>query len=167
MKILIAGTPGVGKTTLAKLIAQKTGIAHIDITQFVKDNKLYQSFDEKLDTLVFDEDTAAKRLADHLKSLGSFIVDTHSPVVAEGVVFNCIFHVVCDIGEIGRRLEQRGYSEYKIQKNIECEVFNVIGEELEETFDSKIYKINGSEVPNEDAEYTSEDVFKLLRLATN
>ncbi|ELA42748.1 uncharacterized protein VICG_00063 [Vittaforma corneae ATCC 50505] len=162
MKILVAGTPGVGKTTLSKQIAQRVNIAHVDVTRFVKDNKLYESFDEKLDTLVFDEDTVAEHLNNHLKLQNCFIVDTHSPVVVEDIAFDYIFHVVCDIGEIGKRLELRGYSEYKIQKNIECEIFNMIGEELEETFGGKIYKINGSEVPNDDAKYAFDDVFKIL-----
>lgn len=46
------------------------------------------------------------------------------------------FHlVIClraDTKTIARRLEARGYEDAKIRENIECEIFRVVDEELEE-----------------------------------
>lgn len=164
MKILVTGTPGVGKTTLSKQIAFENGIETIEITSFVKENKLYEQYDEKLDTLVFDEEVVIENLRKHLKGKDAFIIDTHSPVVVEGIRFDFIIHIVCDTSEIARRLEKRGYTAYKIEKNIENEIFNAIGEELEELFeDDTIYKVNGSSIPHQEAEYTFEEIKQLLK----
>lgn len=164
MRVLVTGTPGVGKTTLSQEISQRTGWKHVEITKFVKENKLYEEFDTKLSTLVFDENIVANHLNDFTCSFKSFIIDTHSPVVAAGIDFDFIFHIICDTGEIGKRLAARGYSAYKIEKNIECEIFNLIEEELEESFSCEIYKINGSPISHTDTRLTFEDVFKILRL---
>lgn len=164
LKILITGTPGVGKTTLSKKISSYLNIEHIDVSSYIKSNKLFESYDEKLDTLVFDDKLVRKHLKKYIKSLESFIIDTHTPSVASGINFDYIFHIVCDISEIGRRLDARGYSEQKINGNIECEIFNMIGEELNDVFISKIYKINGSDIENDDAEYTIDDIFNILSI---
>ncbi|KAM0681524.1 Adenylate kinase isoenzyme 6 [Glugoides intestinalis] len=164
MKVLVTGTPGVGKSTLSKQIADENGIEIIEITSFVKENKLYEQYDAKLDTLVFDEETVIENLKKHLEGKDSFIIDTHSPVVVEGMNFDFIFHILCDTTEIARRLEDRGYTAYKIEKNVENEIFNAIGEDLAELFgEENTYKVNGSSIPHQEAEYTFEEVKQLLK----
>ena len=44
--LLITGVPGTGKTTAAKLLAEKTGAALLDINKLVDVLKLYSSVDE-------------------------------------------------------------------------------------------------------------------------
>lgn len=164
MKILVAGTPGVGKTTLSNRIAQKVGIAHIDITEFIRNNNLAESTDDALNTLLFDEKVVKKKLKQHLEKLESFIIDTHSPSVAASICFDHIFHIICDTKTIGKRLDDRGYSEEKISINLECELFNVVGEELDEIFGENIYVINSSDVVDERTNLVFDDVFKILGL---
>ena len=54
MRIAITGTPGVGKTTVSKVLGEKLGIKVIDITEVVKDYKLYTEKDEDMDSYVID-----------------------------------------------------------------------------------------------------------------
>ncbi len=162
MKILIAGTPGVGKTTLSKLIAEKLQIEHIDISQFIIDRKIYDSYDQALDSKVFDEDIVINELNKYTKNKNSFIIDTHSPIVAIDISFDYIFQLVCDTKILGERLEQRKYSKEKIDENIQSEIFNVIGEELEEYFTNDVYLINGSKLPIEGVKYNTDDVLNII-----
>ncbi|KAJ9443618.1 Adenylate kinase isoenzyme 6-like protein [Diplonema papillatum] len=60
--ILITGTPGVGKSSLAKAISEATLLTHIDVGKIVKEEGFVEGKDEKFDTLIPDED----RLLDHL-----------------------------------------------------------------------------------------------------
>ncbi|KAJ9443617.1 Adenylate kinase isoenzyme 6-like protein [Diplonema papillatum] len=60
--ILITGTPGVGKSSLAKAISEATPLTHIAVGKIVKVEGLVEGKDEKFDTLIPDED----RLLDHL-----------------------------------------------------------------------------------------------------
>lgn len=54
--ILITGTPGTGKTTLATRLAENINYEYIDIGSIVKQNKLYEDFDEKYESYVLNED---------------------------------------------------------------------------------------------------------------
>lgn len=161
MKILITGTPGVGKTTLSQSISQETGVEHIEITNFIKKNKLYEKYDEVFDTLIFDEDHVIENLNSYVEKKDSFIIDTHTPVVACDIEFDIIFHLVCSTSVIYDRLNNRGYSKNKIDENISSEIFNVIGEELEELFDVPVYKVNCSDLPVEDVDFSKDEAIRL------
>lgn len=161
MKILVTGTPGVGKTTLSGMLAEAHGIEHIDITKYIRANRIYESYDRRLDSLVFDEDTVARHLDEYVRSMHSFIIDTHSPAVATGIMFDYVFHVVCDTSILADRLEARGYSKYKVEKNLECEIFDVIGEEVEE-LDARVLRVNGSFAPVDSVDLDFEGVLKMV-----
>jgi len=50
--VLVTGTPGVGKTTVAHKLASKLNAAYVGITELVKKQKLYISVDEERQTLI-------------------------------------------------------------------------------------------------------------------
>lgn len=150
MRILVTGTPGVGKTTLSRRIVEATGIKYICITDYVKRNNLYTTYCGELDTYVFDETVVHSHLLDSVYELRSFVIDTHSPSVASGIPFDIIFHVHCSTSELFDRLAARDYSVEKITENIDCEIFNVIGEDLEDYFEGcNVVLVNGSSVADE------------------
>jgi len=62
--ILITGTPGVGKTATATLLAERFNFQHFDIGSIIERNKYHLEYDETLETFILDED----KLLDHLES---------------------------------------------------------------------------------------------------
>lgn len=54
--ILVTGTPGTGKTTFSDLLATKLEFEHVNASEWVKDKKLHQGYDESFDTYILDED---------------------------------------------------------------------------------------------------------------
>lgn len=54
--ILIVGTPGTGKTTISKQLADTIKLNHIEVGEFAKSNHLLDSWDAKLNCHVIDED---------------------------------------------------------------------------------------------------------------
>lgn len=78
--ILITGTPGVGKSTLASSVSEALGFSHLNVSDLVKGNNLYSSYDDEMQTHILDDDL----LIDHLEPLvapGGAVVDFHSPEV--------------------------------------------------------------------------------------
>ena len=65
MIICISGTPGTGKSHLARLLAKRTGFRYFDLNNFIKGEKLYDSYDKKDKT--YDVDT--KKLSKLLNML--------------------------------------------------------------------------------------------------
>jgi hypothetical protein len=54
--VLVTGTPGTGKTTLSELLCQQSGYRHINISEVVKEKKLFSSFDEVMQAYEIDDD---------------------------------------------------------------------------------------------------------------
>lgn len=142
MKILVTGTPGIGKTTLSNGLASVFGAEHIDISQFIIESKNYEKFNDRFESYEFDENAVGRELRKHLKGKKNFIVDTHSPSVARKIKFDKILILTIKSDIIYQRLKQRGYPENKIRENVHCEIFGVIEDECLEYFDEeKILKM--------------------------
>jgi adenylate kinase len=152
MIITISGTPGVGKTFVAKKISKATKgrLEYFDLNKYIKDNKLYDSYDKKDKTFDVDvellkndinstlkknmsknktmDSIAGKTIkADSLlkkfpKNVEGIIVDSHLSHYLESDY--CII-VRTDLKKLYNRLKERKYSKNKIHDNIEAEIFEV------------------------------------------
>ena len=54
--LVICGTPGTGKTSLASKLAEQAGFTHLDLSKYAVDNGLVDGWDEVLNCAVLDED---------------------------------------------------------------------------------------------------------------
>ena len=57
--VLITGTPGTGKSSLAERVASAASFTQYDVSAVAKEEKLCAEYDEELDTYVIDEDKAS------------------------------------------------------------------------------------------------------------
>jgi adenylate kinase len=141
--ILITGTPGVGKTTLARLLedslnSENPGDFHlISVSKLVLDQKLYKKFNEEFGVPEFDEDMLCDALEPQIHS-GGQIIDFHSSGFFPRDWFDVILILRASNTNIFDRLTERGYSENKIRENIESEIFNVVSDEVMESFSHDI-----------------------------
>lgn len=130
-RIIITGTPATGKTTLAKMIMSKINVnfKYIDISKYVKENKLYDHYDNELETYIVDENILIQNLINELKNARNFILDgILSYYLPKDLVDLCIV-TKCKIELLYKRLKIRGYKENKINENLQAEIFNVCYEE--------------------------------------
>jgi len=65
--IAVSGTPGTGKTTLAKYLSKKFSLKYFDVTGFIKKNNLSEKFDKKRNCLVVDEKVLSKKIVQEIK----------------------------------------------------------------------------------------------------
>lgn len=126
--ILLTGTPGVGKTTLARELSERLGLRHVDVGQFARDRDLYAEFDEVHDCFYMHEDAVLDDLEPIMKE-GAVILDHHScdwypeRWIQLAIVLSATTQVLYD------RLEARNYSRQKLQQNVEAEIMQVVYEE--------------------------------------
>ncbi|CAD7932477.1 unnamed protein product [Amoebophrya sp. A120] len=169
--IVVCGTPGVGKTTFARDLANRLepNSKHYELSRLVEQNKALlatdeDQFDEERNCSVFDEEKLADYLEDLLINNETVqVVNSNSTGTTTTVVsrqnpntfyhvldFHCVsffdyadelfdsvklvVHLSASTEELGKRLEKRNYSEQKIRENIEAEIFQVVGEEVDEMF---------------------------------
>merc|ERR1712086_465254 len=137
--ILITGTPGTGKSSTAELAAAMTGLQHIDVSKMVVEKGLHEGYDEEFQTHLIDDDKVVDEL-EEITSEGGTIIDTHSLLdyMPERWFDLCV--VLRTKNEVlYPRLEARGYSDKKIQENVECEIMEVVAEEARESYKQEIY----------------------------
>jgi adenylate kinase len=125
--ILVTGTPGVGKTSVSRLLAFKIGAKLVILGELVKRENLIIGVDDQRETLIVDT-------VEVLTRLKKTIADSHRDVIVDGhysvdVVPSDNVHLVFvlrrDPDELRRLMENRGFSEAKIQENISAEILDV------------------------------------------
>eukprot|EP00795_Rhopilema_esculentum_P006173 gene6173-11570_t len=125
--ILITGTPGTGKTLLAKELADRTGMKFINVGELAEKEQLYDGWDEELQCHILDEDRVVDEIDGYI-SEGGYIIDYHG----------------CDYFP-----ERWGYSQKKLTENIECEIFQTILEEAKDSYKPEIVHELKSNTPED------------------
>jgi len=146
--IMIAGTPGTGKSTLAKELAQRSGLHYIDVTQVVQDGGFTEGYDEALQCGILDEDQLIDELEDRM-SAGGNIVDYHSCEFFPERWFDIVFVLRTDNGILHKRLTERGYNESKISNNVESEIFQTILDAATEAYPEGVVHPLASDQPEQ------------------
>lgn len=54
--ILVTGTPGTGKTSTCSLLADATGLTHLNVGDLVKLKSLHDGWDDELECFILNED---------------------------------------------------------------------------------------------------------------
>ena len=129
--IAVTGTPGVGKTTIAKKLSLFTGYEYINGAVLAE--KCYAGYDKMRKTHIADVSLFANEVAKVREkcSKKGIIVDSHlSHNLPEELVDVCVV-IVCDIAQLEKRLQKKGFDPPKIRENLDAEIFEVILSESE------------------------------------
>jgi len=153
MRIAITGTPGVGKTTVSKVLGEKLGIKVIDITEVVKKYKLYTEKDEDMDSYVIDFEKLEKFIDEIEEKEKTIILDGH---VSHLLNPDYIIVLRCNPEIIKERLEKRGYKPKKVLENLQAEILDVCLCESK----GKVYEIDTT---NRDVENTVNEIIEAIK----
>jgi len=152
--IIISGTPGTGKTTLAKKLAKKLDFEYIDINKIIKKYGLSGGYDKKRKCEVVDIKKLNKRLIKTInqykklslkkKSINKeslrkiknkikgLIIDSHlSHYLPPRYIDLCVI-TKCNLRILQKRLKKKHYSKEKIRENLDCEIFDICLNEAKE-----------------------------------
>uniref|UniRef100_A0A914WYF6 Adenylate kinase isoenzyme 6 homolog n=1 Tax=Plectus sambesii TaxID=2011161 RepID=A0A914WYF6_9BILA len=139
--ILIAGTPGTGKSTLAAQVADSLGFTHIDVGKEIRENDLHSGYDEEYKCHVLDEDKLLDHLEDRLNATdGGYVLDYHGCDFFPERWFDLVAVLRCDNTILYDRLKTRGYPEKKLRENVECEIFGTLLDEATDSYPADVVK---------------------------
>jgi len=122
MIVAITGVSCTGKTTIANILAKRINAKLINLAEFVKEQGIYEEYDEKRKCYVVDETTLRKKFKEFVSKL------PEKNIVVEGILAYCIPADVIIVLRtnpevLKNRLSQRyRNNDLKIKENIEAEL---------------------------------------------
>ncbi len=131
--VIVTGTPGTGKTTLAKRLAKALSFLYIDVKQVIKEDQLQSGYDRKRKVIIVDETKLARSISKRIRvATRGMVIDSHlSQYLSPSLADACLV-TVCDLKTLARRLKKKGYAAAKIKENIQAEIFDTCAQEARE-----------------------------------
>ncbi|MBN1544366.1 AAA family ATPase [Candidatus Woesearchaeota archaeon] len=156
--IVVTGTPGTGKTTVAKALAKKLSYAYIDVNKVIAQNRLSEGYDRKRKCRIVDVKKLNRLLGNIIEnSKTEAVIDSHlSHYLPSELVKVCVV-TKCGLKSLSMRLKKRGYPKHKISENLECEIFDVCLNEARESGHKPI-------VVNTDKKVEYEPLIKKMKI---
>ena len=131
------GTPGVGKSSLSRQLAERTELVWRDVSKLAVENKCLNEYDDKYKCPVLNEKALLKSMNAYMKKGGN-IVDYHGADLFPEHWFDMVFVLRTDNTILYDRLAARGYKGIKLEDNITCEIFQTILEEAKTAYREEI-----------------------------
>lgn len=147
--IIITGTPGTGKTTLAKKLSLSLHYTYFDVGNYIKNAKIYENYDKVRDTRVVDPSLLVQKLLkvrdkELKKGSKGVIFDSHMSHFLPKEAVNLCILTKCSLPILSQRLTSRHYAKSKVRENLEAEIFQICLSEAKE-FGHKILQVNTSD----------------------
>ncbi|MEM2123046.1 MAG: adenylate kinase family protein [Candidatus Bathyarchaeia archaeon] len=134
---MVTGTPGTGKTMASRILSEKLGCLHIELSKLSRNEKFIDKYDYERDTWIVN----LKGIERYLKNLSSkvnqpyILIDGHlAHLVSPKDDTEIVFILRCHPEELEKRLRGRGYPDKKVSENILSELLDTVLLETLERF---------------------------------
>jgi adenylate kinase len=161
--VLITGTPGTGKTTVSEIVAKKLESPRIAINDLVDEKHLYNGLDKEKGYKVVDLDSLSREikiiLLDNSENKHVIVEGhlAHNFPTDDLVGFVIVLRTRPDI--LRKRLNTRGWSDSKVQENLEAEALDICTFEAVEIHGEKVNELDTSEL---DVEEVADLIIEVL-----
>ena len=138
MKVIaVTGTPGTGKTAVAKRLAKKNRFLYLDGKKLIENFRLRERYDRKRKTFVVDEKKFVKLLINVINAakqhnVKGLVIDSHLGHYLPRKYADLVVVTKTDLKKLQQRLKKRRYPALKIRENLEAEIFDTCYEEAKE-----------------------------------
>lgn len=126
--ILISGTPCVGKTSVAHLLASKLDATYVNLTELTIRENLICGRDKERNSIIIDENRMRQKIREIINNCGKkdIIIDGHYAVsVVPKKLVAFIFVLRRDPVELRKLMEKCGFSGPKLWENLASEILDV------------------------------------------
>lgn len=159
MIVAITGTPGTGKTEVAKALAKRLGWKYISLNEIAEKENLYQGYDKERMSKIVD----IKRLREEVNILAAsdknLIIESH---YAHDMPCDVVIVLRTEPNILRKRMTEKGFHAEKIAENMEAEMMEVIKDEAVEAH-KNVYEIDTT---RKTAEAAAKEIEKMIKSQT-
>lgn len=137
MRIVITGSPGTGKSEIARKLAMHLGLEFVDIKKIVRNKKLLAKNHE------VDIKRLARALA-FLKNKKNYVVEGHLACEVK-LPADFIFVLRTNPSKLRQRLAKRKYSKKKLEENLMAEMLDYCTQRVEQVYGKKPLELDTSQ----------------------
>lgn len=131
--IIISGTPGTGKTKLAKIIEKLLNFKRLDVNSTIDQYSLCDEYDEARQCKIVDIEKLNPLLIKKIQqSKQDIVIDSHLSHHLPPKYVNLCIITKCNLKVLQKRLRERDYTEPKLRENLDAEIFDTCLVEAEE-----------------------------------
>jgi len=148
MKVALTGTPGTGKTAISMMLSERYGVRIIDLNGVIRTHAYYAGWDSDRGCLIVDltalkahlfpDDVLLEGHLSHHLAVDRVIVLRTNPVV------------------LRRRLHQKGFSNEKVDENVQAEILDVVLTEALAANDDNVYELESTGALDQSAQLAWE-----------
>jgi adenylate kinase len=161
--ILITGTPCVGKTSVATLLADKLEALNVNLTDLALDEKLIMGRDKERNSIIIDEKRMKQRIRTIIQKTDKkdVVVDGHYAVnVVPEKLATHVFVLRRNPVELRTLMEQRGFTNRKLHENLDSEILDVcLVDALRVHGEEKTCELNAT---GKSTQQIVDDIFSIL-----
>lgn len=126
--ILVTGTPCVGKTSAANMLASKLDALYVNLTELATKENLISGKDAERNSIIIDEKRMQNKIREIVKECNKtdIIIDGHYAVsVVPKKLVTHIFVLRRDPVELRKLMEKCGFRNLKLWENLASEILDV------------------------------------------
>jgi adenylate kinase len=161
--ILVTGTPCVGKTSVARLLASKLDAFYVNLTELALHENLISGKDEERGSIIVDENRMRRKIREIVENCdkSEVIVDGHYAVsVVPKELTTHVFVLRRDPVELRKLMEQCDFSGRKLWENLASEILDVcLCDALNVYENGKVCELD---VSGKSAEETVDEILDIL-----
>lgn len=148
--IIISGTPGCGKTSIAKEISNLVNAKIISMNELAISGDFSFDYDQERKTYIVDNEIFLPYIIDRIEDImlenpTYLIIEGHFSDIIPEKFIDYVFILRCDPDELYKRLKKRRYDIKKINENIQAEILgNCTNYFIQKQIKAPIYEIDTS-----------------------
>jgi adenylate kinase len=146
--ILVGGTPGTGKTVVAKILGSKLSVKVVGLGDLADKAGCISAEDKARKTGIINEDCLVDALLELTEDKKKrLVIEGHYIDLVPSSSVQWVFLLRAHPEKLRDRLSERDYSEDKVSENVEAEVLGVCQLDALDAFgEKKVYEIDTSDL---------------------
>ena len=160
--ILIGGTPGTGKTMVAKVLGSRLSVDVIALGKLADKSGCISAQDKARNTGIIDEDCLVEAIINLVDDKSErFVIEGHYIDLVPSNAVQWVFILRTHPETLRERLTDRGYNPEKVKENVEAEVIGVCQLDAIDAFgEERVLEIDTTEMTPPDVASKIEEMIR-------